>query len=56
MRKLSLGYVWDFASTGPLHWGLGGVVGVPRVPAALDAAYGRNPMSYLLFLQARIAP
>ncbi len=56
VSKLSLGYVYDFASTGPLRWGLGGVVGMPRVPAALDTAYGRNPMSYLLFLQARIAP
>lgn len=56
VRKLSLGYLYDFVSTGPLRWGLGGVVGVPRVPSALDAAYGRNPMSYLVFLQARIAP
>jgi hypothetical protein len=56
VSKLSLGYVYDFVSTGPLRWGLGGVVGLPRVPAALDAAYGRNPMSYLLFLQARVAP
>ncbi len=56
VRKLSLGYVYDFVSAGPLRWGLGGVLGVPRVPAALDAAYGRNPMSYLLLLQARVAP
>jgi hypothetical protein len=56
VRKLSLGYIHDFASAGPLRWGLGGVVGWPRVPAALEAAYGRDPMSYLLFLQARIAP
>lgn len=56
VRKLSLGYLYDFVSTGPLRWGLGGVVGLPRVPSALDASYGRNPMSYLVFLQARIAP
>jgi hypothetical protein len=56
VRKLSLGYLYDFAATGPLRWGIGGVVGVPREPASLDASYGRNPMSYLMFLQARIAP
>jgi hypothetical protein len=56
VRKLSLGYLYDFVSTGPLRWGIGGVVGMPRGPSALDAAYGRSPMSYLLFLQARIAP
>jgi hypothetical protein len=56
VAKLSLGYVRDFASTGPIRWGLGGVVGVLRVPAALESTYGRRPMSYLLFLQGRIAP
>ena len=56
VAKLSLGYVYDFVSTGPLRGGQGGVVGVPRAPAALDAAYGHDPMSHLIFLQARIAP
>jgi hypothetical protein len=56
VKKLSLGYIYDFAATGPLRWGIGGVVGVLSGPAALDAAYGRNPMSYLVFLQARIDP
>ena len=55
VRKLALGYIYDFASTGPVRWGLGGDVGILRGPSALDASYGRNPMSYLVFLQARIA-
>lgn len=55
IRKLSLGYIHDFASTGAVRWGIGGLVGVARGPAALDPVYGRRPMSYLLFLQGRIA-
>ena len=55
LRKLSLGYIYDFVATGSVHWGIGGLVGRPRGPSALDAVYGRHPMSYLVFLQGRIA-
>lgn len=54
VRKLSLGYIYDFASTGPVRWGVGGDVGFLRGPSVLDASYDRDPMSYLVFLQARI--
>ncbi len=56
VRKLSVGYLYDFATTGAVRWSVGGVIGIPRGPSALDSTYGRDPMSYLLFLQARIAP
>ncbi len=56
VEKLSLGYLFDFASSGPLRWGIGGAIGMPRGPSTLDADYGRRPMSYLVFLQARIDP
>ena len=56
VRKLSLGYVYDVVASGPVRWGLGAVVGFPRGPAALDATYGRRPRSYMIFLQARVAP
>jgi hypothetical protein len=55
VRRLSLGYIYDFAATGPVRWGLGGVIGIPRGPPALDPYYGRDPMSYMVFLQGRIA-
>jgi hypothetical protein len=54
IRKLSVGYIYDFAKTGPVKWGVGGLVGFLRVPSALDTAYGSNPRSYMLFLQARL--
>jgi len=56
VRKFSLGYLYDFVASGPVRWGLGGVVGALRGPSALDPAYGSHPMSLLVFLQARLAP
>jgi hypothetical protein len=56
VAKLSLGYVRDVLKTGPVRWGVGGVVGLARVPAGLEAEYGRRPVSAMLFVQARIAP
>lgn len=52
--KLSLGYVFDFAQTAMLRWSAGAVAGAMSAPSALDAAYGRRPISVMLFLQARL--
>ena len=54
IRKLSLGYVYDFASTGPVKWGIGGLAAFIDAPASLDAAYGSSPRSYMVFLQGRL--
>jgi len=54
VRKLSLGYVYDFAKTGPLKWGVGGVVGFLDAPSSLDASYGSHPRSFMVFLQGRL--
>ena len=54
IRKLSLGYVYDFAKTGPLKWGVGGVVGFIGAPSRLDVAYGSHPRAYMVFLQSRL--
>ena len=54
VRKFTLGYIYDFAATGPVKWGIGGLVGFVGVPSQLDAVYGSRPRSYLLFLQARL--
>jgi hypothetical protein len=53
VAKLSLGYIYDFAKTGPVKWGVGGLVSAYRAPAALDPYYGSKPRSYMVFLQAR---
>ncbi len=54
VRKLSVGYIYDFAKTGPIKWGVGGLVGFLRAPPQLDAYYGSSPRSYMLFLQGRL--
>jgi hypothetical protein len=52
--KLSLGYIYDFAKTGPVKWGLGALASVYAPARELDAAYGPRPRSVMLFLQARL--
>ena len=54
IRKLSLGYIHDFARTGPVKWGIGGLIGLLDAPSELDLAYGSSPRSYMLFLQGRL--
>jgi hypothetical protein len=54
IRKLSLGYVYDFARTGPVAWGIGGLVGFLDAPSRLDPYYGNSERSYMVFLQARL--
>jgi hypothetical protein len=54
IRKYSIGYVYDFARTGPVRWGIGGLVGFVDAPARLDPHYGASPRSYMAFLQGRL--
>lgn len=54
VRKLSLGYIHDFAKTGLVAWGIGGLVGLYDAPAQLDAVYGKHPTSAMVFLQGRL--
>ena len=55
IRKLSLGYIYDVVASGPVRWGIGGVVSRPHGPSMLDAYRGGSPLSYLVFVQGRIA-
>jgi len=52
--KLSVGYLYDFAETGPVKWGIGGLVGFLAAPSQLDPYYGSSPRSYMVFLQGRL--
>jgi len=51
IRKFSIGYIYDFAKTGSVKWGVGGLVGLLRAPSQLDPYYGSSPRSYMVFLQ-----
>jgi hypothetical protein len=54
IRKLSVGYIYDFARTGDVRWGVGGLVGRAFAPSALEPDYGRRPTSAMVFLQGRL--
>ncbi len=54
IRKFSVGYIFDFAKTGPVKWGIGGLVGFLSAPSRLDPYYGESPRSYMVFLQGRL--
>lgn len=54
VRKLSVGAVVDVARTGPVRWGVGGVVGIFDAPSRLDAVYGSSPRSFMVFVQGRL--
>src|ERR1700724_440721 len=54
INKLSLGYIRDFARLGALDLGLGALVSTYRYPSTLNAAYGSRPMSFMVFMRARL--
>ena len=52
--KLSIGGLYDFASTGPLKWSIGALASAFHLPAELKPEYGAHPRAYMIFLQARL--
>ena len=54
INKASLGYIRELAHLGALDLGLGGLVSVYSYPAALDPTYGAHPVSFMVFVRARL--
>jgi hypothetical protein len=52
--KLSLGYIYDFATTGHFKFGVGGLVSKYSLPDELKTFYGSDPTSYMLFARLKI--
>jgi hypothetical protein len=52
-RKVSVGYIWDFLRTGPVRWGIGGLVSDLRPDGITTFFYGDRASAYMAFLQAR---
>lgn len=52
--KLSLGYRFDFARVKHGRWGVGALASAYALPAALRPAYGRAPVSFMLFVRAKL--
>lgn len=53
INKLVFGDVHNFYSKGHLDYGLGAYVGVYSYPSALNASYGKNPVTFGVFLRIR---
>jgi len=52
--SLSVGYIYDFARFGLTRVGVGGLLSAYRYPKILDASYGSEPLSYLLFIRVKL--
>jgi len=54
VTKAQVGYAWRTLLFGPFQLAVGGSVNAYGKPAALDAAYGRNPWGYTLFARVSL--
>ena len=54
VNSLTVGYIYDFLHLEPLRVGVGGLVSGYSYPGALDAAYGAGPVSFMVFVRARL--
>jgi hypothetical protein len=52
--KVSTGYVFDFIEARGVKFGVGGEVGVDFVPGAIESVYDSEPVSYLVFIRAKL--
>lgn len=53
VKKLTLGYVYEFLSAYHLKWGIGGLIDFSMVPHAIKNYYGKTT-SFMGFLQVRL--
>ncbi len=53
VKKLTLGYVYEFVTTHHVKWGLGGLISFPMMPAIVRKCYGKTS-SFMGFLQVRL--
>ncbi len=54
IQKLSLGGVYDFAEAAGIRIGAGALVSGYDYPASLNASYGSRPVSFMVFMRARL--
>jgi hypothetical protein len=54
VNKLTVGYVYDIRSGGPVKFDVGGLVSRYYLPAAMNASYGTDPTSYMMFVRLKL--
>lgn len=53
IKKITLGYVFEFLGTKHSKWGIGGLFDIPIISPTLKKRYG-DDVSYMFFLQVRL--
>lgn len=54
LNKFSGGYIFDFLEVSGIKYGVGGSIGVSVLPGGLREVYGQAPMSYMVFVRAKL--
>jgi hypothetical protein len=54
INSLSLGYIYDFAHLQALRLGVGALMSTYSYPMLLNTAYGERPLSFMVFMRARL--
>lgn len=54
VSKISLGYIYDFLKWKHTKFGVGGSGSVHILPDSLKSTYGETPLSFMLFLRAKL--
>lgn len=54
VSKLSAGYIYDFAQFSYGQLGIGGLGSAYVVPNSLKSVYGERPLSYMIFVRAKL--
>jgi hypothetical protein len=54
VNKVSLGYIYDFPKFHHIRFGVGGLGSAHFLPASLKSSYGDTPLSFLLFVRAKL--
>ena len=49
-----LGAIYDLAAWGHGQWGIGGMGSAYALPDSLDWAYGKSPLSFMLFARVKL--
>jgi len=54
VNKISLGYIYDLPKWMHVKLGIGGLGSVHALPSSLTSAYGNTPLSFMLFVRAKL--
>lgn len=54
VAKVSAGYIYDLPRWNHVKFGIGGLGSVFVLPGSLDSTYGKMPLSFMLFVRAKL--